>query len=89
LHFERVSCAQKLGFANAFTYHHTDWEGAKKEPKKAQPNIPQGIWRHNPEIYADERWEDVEAWVKEGGPEREKNGEESTFKNTNIPPGFH
>jgi hypothetical protein len=83
LRFERVSCAQKLGFANAFRYHHTDWEGAKKEPAKAQPKIPQWIWRHNPEIYAQERWEDVQAWANE-----EKSGDGSIFKNTNIPPGY-
>jgi hypothetical protein len=88
LRFERVSCAQKLGFANAFMLHHTDWEGAKKAPEKAQPKIPQWIWRHNPEVYAEERWEDVQAWVKEGVPESESKGVERTFKNTNIPPGF-
>ncbi|RDW58500.1 hypothetical protein BP5796_12430 [Coleophoma crateriformis] len=88
LRFERVSCAQKLGFANAFLLHHTDWDGAKKDPGKAQPNIPQWIWRHNPEAYAQERWDEVHAYVTGGGVERESRGEESTFKNTNIPPGF-
>lgn len=88
LRFERVSCAQKLGFANAFRNHNTDWEGAKKEPKKAQPKLPQWIWRHNPELYTNERWEEVEAYVKDGGLEKESRGEKSTFKNTNIPPGY-
>lgn len=88
LRFERVSCAQKLGFANAFLLHHTDWDGAKKDPGKAQPNIPQWIWRHDPKTYAQERWQEVQAYVVEGGLDRESRGEESTFKNTNIPPGF-
>ncbi|RDW57041.1 hypothetical protein BP6252_13913 [Coleophoma cylindrospora] len=88
LRFERVSCAQKLGFANAFLLHHTDWDGAKKDPGKAQPNIPQWIWRHNPEAYAQERWDELHAYVTGGGLERESRGEESAFKNTNIPPGF-
>jgi hypothetical protein len=88
LRFERVSCAQKLGFVNAFTIHNTDWEGAKKKSEKAQPKIPQCIWRHGPEAYAQERWDDAQAWVKGGGPQMEGEGQESTFKNTNIPPGF-
>jgi hypothetical protein len=83
LRFERVSCAQKLGFYNAFRYHNTDWDGAKKEPQKAQPEIPQWIWRHNPEDYAGERWDEVLEWVK-----RTNQGDETTFKNTNIPPGY-
>lgn len=83
LRFERVSCAQKLGFYNAFRCHNTDWDGAKKEPKKAQPQIPQWIWRHNPEIYAEQKWNDMSAYEEKIGM-----GEDAVFQNTNIPPGY-
>ena len=76
--YERASCIQKMAFVNAQTLGHTtDWDALRKNPEKARLRYPKWLFRHDPEKYVDERWEQAVAHLV-GGRE---------FRNTNIPPG--
>ena len=78
LRFDRVSCAQLLGFANAERFQKADWAAVKNDPSKLQPKVPRWIWSLNPEKYANANYAAAAASL-EGGP---------AFTNTNIPPGY-
>ncbi|KAF7197578.1 FAD-dependent monooxygenase fsr3 [Pseudocercospora fuligena] len=79
LRFDRVSCCQLLGFANAARFQKTDFEKVGQDPSKVQPKLPKWIWGLDVEGYANDNYAKAAASLVPDGP---------VFKNTNIPPGF-
>jgi hypothetical protein len=87
LRFERVSCAQKLGFKNREVFHSQDWaappEDTSHPTQTRQPEKPKkmvGDWlvRHDPELYARDNYEMCKRHLVFGTP----------FENTNAVPGY-
>lgn len=76
--FERVSCAQLMGFKNREMLHKTDFDAAKKHPQTLIQQVGRWVSSHNPEEYVYKNWEDCVRHVEDGLP----------FKNTNTPPGY-
>ena len=66
--FIRCACAQKLGFFSAVRLQATDWKAAKASPQHAQPKLPKWIWKHDPEAYAYENFDQMAENVKNGVP---------------------
>ncbi|EFX02986.1 FAD-binding domain containing protein [Grosmannia clavigera kw1407] len=80
LRYERSSCTQKMAFVNAQTLGHTtDWDELRKDPAKARLRYPKWLFRHNPEVYVEEKWAAAVAYAING----------VDYHNTNIPPGHH
>jgi 2-polyprenyl-6-methoxyphenol hydroxylase-like FAD-dependent oxidoreductase len=77
LRFDRVSCAQRLGWENAERFHKTDFSKGPIDVTKVQARVPKWIFTHDPEQYAVDNYAKAAASVAGG----------TTFENTNIPPG--
>jgi len=77
LRYDRVSCAQRLGFHNAERYHKQDMDKVGLDPNKVRAKVPKWIFMLDPEKYVDENYNAASASLR-GGPE---------FINTNIPQG--
>ncbi|CAK4030915.1 FAD NAD(P)-binding domain-containing [Lecanosticta acicola] len=75
LRFERVSCLQAWGIANA---DDRDTNRHKQEENKFTLTIGKWILDHDPEQYAKEKYAEALAHLKEG----------KSFQNTNTPPGM-
>ncbi|KAF9882592.1 hypothetical protein FE257_006226 [Aspergillus nanangensis] len=78
LRFERVSCAQKMGFKNREKFHKTDWEAVDSNPETVGKPIGSWVLYHDPEKYVYDKYEDCAQHVLTGRP----------FKNTNAVPGY-
>ena len=79
LRADRVSCAQRLGFWNQATFQNPNWDEIRDNPKAKAPNAaPVWIRTHDPAKYAVENYEKAAESIKHG----------TTFRNTNIPPGY-
>ncbi|KAL1632475.1 hypothetical protein SLS56_003553 [Neofusicoccum ribis] len=78
LRFERVSCAQKMGYKTRELWHKTDWEAVSKNPNSVGNTLGNWVLRHDPEQYAREKYEDASNSILTGAP----------FKNTNAVPGY-
>jgi hypothetical protein len=76
--FERVSCAQKMGFKNRETFHHTDWEDTTKKPQTMPNMVGNWLVYHNPEQYASDNYGNCAEYLLRGAP----------FENTNSVPGY-
>ncbi|KAI0392937.1 hypothetical protein F5Y17DRAFT_477175 [Xylariaceae sp. FL0594] len=81
--FIRCACAQKLGFSNAELLQDTDWNKVRESPKYAQPKMPSWVWKHDPEAYAYENYEEMAQTIKAGVPM-----DEVTTIPPNYPPGY-
>ncbi|TDZ18883.1 FAD-dependent monooxygenase fsr3 [Colletotrichum orbiculare MAFF 240422] len=77
LRFERVTCAQKMGFKNRENFHNTDWDAAAKNPAAILRQVDNWVSRHNPEQYAYDSYDECASHILRGTP----------FQNTNSPPG--
>ncbi|TDZ36116.1 FAD-dependent monooxygenase fsr3 [Colletotrichum spinosum] len=77
LRFERVTCAQKMGFKNRENFHNTDWDAAAKNPAAILKQVDEWVSRHNPEQYAYDSYDECASHILRGTP----------FQNTNSPPG--
>ncbi|KAI1809558.1 FAD/NAD(P)-binding domain-containing protein [Poronia punctata] len=82
--FIRCACAQKLGFSNAELLQDTDWSKVQVNPKLAQPKLPSWIWKHDPEEYTYNYFDEIARTVKEDIPL------DQAFDNIppNYPPGY-
>ncbi|GAB1194231.1 hypothetical protein APSETT444_003474 [Aspergillus pseudonomiae] len=78
LRFERVSCAQKMGFHHREKFHNTDWNAVAKNPDTFSKTTADWIMRHNPEQYAYDNYGKCANHLLTGAP----------FQNTNVPPGY-
>ncbi|MCJ1405849.1 hypothetical protein MMC11_009079 [Xylographa trunciseda] len=78
LRYDRVSCCQKIGFANQETYHNADRAAAVTNASGLKPKHGSWIWKHDPEQYALENYEKVVHCLETG----------EEWMNTNIPPGY-
>ncbi|KAG2418549.1 hypothetical protein HFD88_001650 [Aspergillus terreus] len=78
LRFERVSCAQKMGFKNRESFHNTDWDAVAKKPHLFGKIAGDWLLRHDPEQYAYENYGKCAEHLLNGTP----------FKNTNSVPGY-
>ncbi|KAH6613955.1 hypothetical protein C7974DRAFT_344738 [Boeremia exigua] len=78
LRFERVSCAQKLGFKNREMFHNTKWERQDPGYKPMQKMVGDWLTYHDPEQYAYDNFHDCAQHILSGAP----------FENTNSPPGY-
>ncbi|RDW93099.1 uncharacterized protein DSM5745_00421 [Aspergillus mulundensis] len=78
LRFERVSCAQKMGFKNRELYHKTDWDAVAKNPEIMGKMVGMWLLLHDPQKYAYENYEKCKESLLQGTP----------FKNTNAVPGY-
>ncbi|KAG2009367.1 hypothetical protein GB937_007770 [Aspergillus fischeri] len=76
--FERVSCAQKMGFHHREKFHNTDWDEVARNPDILSKTTANWIMRHNPEQYAYENYDSCARHILEG----------KDFQNTNIPLGY-
>lgn len=74
--FERISCAQILGFVNQNSRHRTDWKAVAKDTKKVRASYGKWIWQHDAEDYAYENYGTALRHLLTNAP----------FLNTNIPP---
>lgn len=75
--FERVTCAQKMGFRNRENFHNTDWDAAAKNPDSILKQVDKWVSQHDAEKYAYDKYEKCVDPVLNGAP----------FQNTNTPPG--
>ncbi|CAG7941447.1 unnamed protein product [Penicillium salamii] len=78
LRFERVSCAQKMGFKNRELYHNTDWDAVAKNPETMGKMVGDWLVHHDPEQYAYDNYEKCAEHLVNG----------TAFKNTNSVPGY-
>ncbi|KAL4994166.1 hypothetical protein BDV10DRAFT_189304 [Aspergillus recurvatus] len=78
LRFERVSCAQKMGFKNRELYHKTDWDAVASNPEIMGKMVGNWLLMHDPEKYAYENYEKCKEFLLRG----------SLFTNTNAVPGY-
>ncbi|MCJ1436611.1 hypothetical protein MMC27_005991 [Xylographa pallens] len=78
LRYDRVSCCQKLGFANQESYHSVEKAALAANPNALKPRYGSWIWKHDPEQYAIESYEKVAGCLETG----------EEWMNTNIPPGY-
>ncbi|KAJ6149848.1 hypothetical protein N7471_001047 [Penicillium samsonianum] len=78
LRFERVSCAQKMGFKNREVFHNTDWDAVAKNPEVMGKMVGNWLVHHDPEQYANENYGKCAEHLLRGAP----------FENTNSVPGY-
>ncbi|KAH8198645.1 hypothetical protein TruAng_007186 [Truncatella angustata] len=78
LRFERVSCAQKVGFKNREVFHKTDWAAVSINPKILRRNWAPWLLDHDPEAYTELQYDACVKHILEKSP----------FKNTNSVPGY-
>lgn len=76
--FERVSCAQKMGFKNRELFHNTDWDAVAKDPQILGKMVGNWVVHHDPEQYAYENYADCAEHLLNGEP----------YENTNSVPGY-
>jgi hypothetical protein len=76
--FERVSCAQKMGFKNREVYHNTDWDAVAKNPEMMGKVVENWLVHHDPEQYAVDNYDKCAEHLLRGAP----------FENTNSVPGY-
>ena len=76
--FERVSCAQKMGFKNREIFHNTDWNAVAENPLIMGKVAGDWLLRHDPEKYAYENYNKCAEHLLKGVP----------FQNTNAVPGY-
>ena len=76
--FERVSCAQKLGFKNRELFHNTDWDAVAKNPEIMGKVVGNWLVHHDPAQYANENYAKCAEHLLRGAP----------FENTNYVPGY-
>ncbi len=76
--FERVSCAQITGFQNQANRENADWTLLASHPEAAKPRLGRWIWDHDPEEYANNKYNAARQSIVSG----------DAFTNTNIPPGY-
>ncbi|KAH7235412.1 maackiain detoxification [Fusarium tricinctum] len=79
LRYERVTCAQKMGFKNRENWHNTDWDAIAKDPSILLKQVGDWVSQHDPELYAYDAYGKCIHNLITGAP----------FENTNIPPGHH
>ncbi|GIZ36578.1 hypothetical protein CKM354_000004800 [Cercospora kikuchii] len=80
LRFERVSCAQKMGFKNREMLHKTDWEFISQHPEVLSKLFFRNwINNHDPEEYAMDNYQQCAEHIRTGAP----------FTNTNHVPGYN
>ncbi|KAG6359082.1 hypothetical protein INS49_012602 [Diaporthe citri] len=77
LRFERVTCAQKMGFRNRENFHNTDWDAAAKSPDSVLKQVDKWVFQHDAEKYAYDKYEKCADHIHNEAP----------FQNTNTPPG--
>ena len=77
LRFDRVSCAQRLGWENDERFHRADFSKGPTDLTKVQARVPKWIFTHDPEQYAVDNYAKAAASVEDG----------TDFHNTNMPPG--
>ncbi|KAL5047365.1 hypothetical protein BDW71DRAFT_206491 [Aspergillus fruticulosus] len=78
LRFERVSCAQKMGFKNRELYHKTDWDAVANKPEIMGKMVGNWLLMHDPEKYVSENYLKCKGFLLHGEP----------FVNTNAVPGY-
>ncbi|KAK0479335.1 hypothetical protein IW261DRAFT_1564708 [Armillaria novae-zelandiae] len=78
LHFERVSCAQGVGFKNRENWHCTNWEVMLEDSKVLGKLVSDWLAKHNSEKHAYENYDACAKHIKEGMP----------FTDTNICQGY-
>ncbi len=76
--FERVSCAQRMGFKTRENWHHTDWDAVSKNPRLVGKIIGNWLAKHDSEKYAYDNYAACAKHITDGTP----------FTNTNTPPGY-
>ena len=79
LRYERVSCAQKMGFVNSQMKHATDWKKIEKEPAEIRTRLPKWVYKHDPEVYAYKKFGEAFDHVVNG----------AVLENTNFPRGHN
>ena len=77
LRFDRVSCAQWLGWENDERFHKANFVKGPIDLTKVQARVPKWIFTHDPEQYAIDNYAKAAACVVNG----------RKFHNTNLPPG--
>ncbi|KAH8695869.1 hypothetical protein GQ44DRAFT_719166 [Phaeosphaeriaceae sp. PMI808] len=77
LRFERVSCAQKMGFKNHEKYHKTNWDVVEQNPEIIRKSTGQWLLHHDPVQYAYDNFQACAAHLLGG----------TLFKNSNFVPG--
>lgn len=75
--FERVACAQKVGFKNREIFHKTDWEAVSKDPKALFRQWAPWLFNHDPEAYVAQKYDECAEYILNGKP----------FKTENAVPG--
>ncbi|KAH7202926.1 hypothetical protein IWW34DRAFT_673311 [Fusarium oxysporum f. sp. albedinis] len=77
LRFQRVTCAQKMGFKNRQQYHETTFKPAEEGARPTFPMV--GLWssKHDPEQYVYEMYGKCANHILSDSP----------FENTNYPAG--
>ncbi|KAI5920708.1 FAD binding domain protein [Camillea tinctor] len=78
MRFERVCCAQKLGFRNREMFHKTNWDGVEENPESVSQFAGDWLGRHHVEQYVYDNYGKAAHSVVMGTP----------FVNTNSVPGF-
>ncbi|KAF9631099.1 hypothetical protein BFW01_g1961 [Lasiodiplodia theobromae] len=78
LRFERVCCAQKIGFRNREMFHKTDWDGVENDPGSVSVFAGDWMGRHHVEQYVYDNYGNAARSILEG----------THFENTNSVPGF-
>ncbi|KAK0230649.1 maackiain detoxification [Armillaria fumosa] len=78
LRFERVSCAQRMGFKTREQWHHTEWDAIMKNPKPLSKIVGNWLAKHNQEQYSYGNYTACTNNITEGAP----------FTNTNMAPSY-
>ncbi|KAJ4341958.1 hypothetical protein N0V95_007054 [Ascochyta clinopodiicola] len=78
LRFERVSCAQKMGFKNREIFHNTNWEKQDQGSKPVNQMVGTWLINHDPEQYAYDNYHSCAQHLLTDAP----------FENTNSVPGY-
>lgn len=76
--YERVCCAQKVGFRNRETFHRTNWDGVEKDPSSVSTFNGTWIAAHEVEKYVLDNYGNAANHILTGAP----------FRNTNAVPGY-
>ncbi|KAM0312660.1 hypothetical protein ACHAPQ_012192 [Fusarium lateritium] len=77
LRFQRVTCAQKMGFKNRQQYHEATFQPAEGEARPAFPMVGSWSYKHDPEEYVYEMYGKCANHILGDSP----------FENTNYPTG--
>ncbi|KAF1817298.1 FAD binding domain protein [Eremomyces bilateralis CBS 781.70] len=78
LRFERVACAQKMGFKARHTWHQGNWDEIHRNPAAVLRTMGKWLFMHDAEGYAYENFGKCLGEILNG----------ARFENTNIPPGY-